>query len=70
VALTGARLCGGVASGHNDRRMTTRLQQASDVASGLPDATISARDVFKIDSDLIVPAFSTADEHVPVRDPD
>jgi cobaltochelatase CobS len=35
-----------------------------------PDVTIPAREVFKIDSDLLVPAFSRPDEHVPPRDPD
>jgi len=35
-----------------------------------PDLTLSARELFKIDSDLQVPAFSVADEHVPPRDPD
>jgi cobaltochelatase CobS len=35
-----------------------------------PDLTLSARDLFKIDTDLQVPAFSVVDEHVPPRDPD
>lgn len=34
-----------------------------------PDTTISVRDVFGIDSDLRVPAFSEPDEHVPSIDP-
>ena len=34
-----------------------------------PDTTVSARDVFGIDSDLQVPAFSARDEHVPEIDP-
>ena len=37
---------------------------------GLPDITVPVREVFRIDSDLEVPAFSVADEHVPPRDPD
>jgi cobaltochelatase CobS len=37
---------------------------------GLPDKTISVRELFAIDSDLIVPAFSVPDEHVPEVDPD
>ena len=37
---------------------------------GLPDLTVAARDLFNIDSDLLVPAFSTADDHVPPRDPE
>ena len=36
----------------------------------LPDITLSARELFKIDTDLRVPAFSRADEHVPPLDPD
>ena len=36
----------------------------------LPDLTLSARDLFNIDTDLQVPAFSTIDDHIPVRDPD
>jgi len=35
-----------------------------------PDLTLSARDLFKIDTDLQVPAFSATDEHVPPLDPD
>ena len=36
----------------------------------LPDVTLSARELFNIDSDLRVPAFSAGDEHVPALDPD
>ena len=36
----------------------------------LPDTILSARELFKIDTDLQVPAFSTAEEHVPPIDPD
>jgi cobaltochelatase CobS len=35
-----------------------------------PDITRSARDLFRIDTDLQVPAFSTTDDHVPVLDQD
>jgi cobaltochelatase CobS len=35
---------------------------------GLPDITVSVRETFGIDSDLKVPAFSTAGEHVPAID--
>ncbi|MGA8170135.1 MAG: cobaltochelatase subunit CobS [Methylocystis sp.] len=38
--------------------------------SGLPDKQVSARELFKIDTSLVVPAFSTATEHVPELDPD
>jgi cobaltochelatase CobS len=37
---------------------------------GLPDMKVSVRQVFGIDSDLEVPAYSDADEHVPDLDPD
>lgn len=36
----------------------------------LPDLLLSARDLFGIDTDLQVLAFSVTDEHVPARDPD
>jgi cobaltochelatase CobS len=38
--------------------------------SDLPDLMLPARDLFDIDTDLHVPAFSIVDEHVPARDPD
>ena len=38
-------------------------------AINTPDTTVSARDAFGIDSDLIVPAFATRTEHVPEPDP-
>ena len=37
---------------------------------GLPDLKVSVRQVFGIDTDLEVPAYSKADEHVPDVDPD
>jgi cobaltochelatase, CobS subunit len=39
-------------------------------AAPLPDTKVSVRQVFGIDSDLTVPAYSTASEHVPDLDPD
>jgi cobaltochelatase CobS len=39
-------------------------------SSGLPDMKVSVRQVFGIDSDLEVPAYAKADEHVPDLDPD
>ena len=39
-------------------------------APGLPDMKVSVRQVFGIDSDLEVPAYSTPNEHVPDLDPD
>jgi cobaltochelatase CobS len=38
-------------------------------ANDLPDTTVSVRDVFGIDSDMKVPAFSQPSEHVPDIDP-
>jgi cobaltochelatase CobS len=38
-------------------------------ANDLPDITVSVRDVFGIDSDMKVPAFSQPTEHVPDLDP-
>src|ERR1700750_510812 len=37
---------------------------------GLPQLSRSARELFGIDSDLQVPVYGAADEHVPPRDPD
>jgi cobaltochelatase CobS len=42
----------------------------SETASGLPDMKISVRQVFGIDTDMEVPAYSQAEEHVPDLDPD
>jgi len=36
----------------------------------LPDHKVSAREVFGIDSDMIVPAYKQTSEHVPAIDPD
>ena len=41
----------------------------TDIASLLPDRRVRVRDVFGIDSDLVVPAFGERDEHVPEVDP-
>jgi cobaltochelatase CobS len=38
--------------------------------AGLPDMKVSVRQVFGLDIDMDVPAFSTAEEHVPDVDPD
>ena len=46
------------------------MQSAMTDTQSLPDTRISVRDVFGIDSDLLVPAYSRAEEHVPDRDPD
>ena len=42
----------------------------NETAPGQPDMKVSARQVFGIDSDLEVPAFSTSEDHVPELDPD
>ncbi len=46
------------------------MTEAALEAAPLPDMKISVRQVFGIDSDLEVPAYSEADEHVPDTDPD
>src|SRR6185369_5954539 len=46
--------------------MTAAVQEVA----GLPDMKVSIRQVFGIDSDMEVPAYSKADEHVPDVDPD
>ena len=46
------------------------MQNAMTDTQSLPDTRISVRDVFGIDSDLHVPAYSRAGEHVPDRDDD
>lgn len=38
-------------------------------ALSMPDLEVSVRDVFGIDSDMTVPAFSLRTEHVPTKDP-
>ena len=47
---------------------------SSDVTGSLsvegPDTTVNVRDVFKIDVDMTVPAFSKGNEYVPDLDPD
>ena len=42
----------------------------NNYASSQPDTTVSVRALFGIDTDMQVPAYSTADEHVPDFDPD
>jgi cobaltochelatase CobS len=43
---------------------------ATKDTAGLPDMKLSVRQVFGIDSDMEVPAYSKTDEHVPELDPD
>src|SRR5712672_493072 len=50
---------------------TTKVQESSAPAiTGLPDMKVSVRQVFGIDSDLEVPAYSEVDPHVPDVDVD
>src|SRR5665648_420834 len=44
--------------------------EAAHNGARLPDMTVSVRQVFGIDSDLEMPAYSQSDEHVPDVDPD
>ena len=44
--------------------------QTTTQTPGLPDKKISVREVFKIDSDMEVLGYSTAESHVPDFDPD
>jgi cobaltochelatase CobS len=46
------------------------MEATSEVNTGLPDMKLSVRQVFGIDSDLEVPAYSEPDQHVPDLDPD
>ena len=48
---------------------TTKVQETAGV-TGLPDMKVSVRQVFGIDSDLEVPAYSEVDPHVPDIDSD
>jgi cobaltochelatase CobS len=44
--------------------------RADTLLPDAPDLTLSARELFCIDTDLQVPAFSVVDDHVPELDPD
>ena len=44
--------------------------QTAPASAGMPDMKVSVRQVFGIDSDMEVPAYSEADDHVPDVDPD
>src|SRR5918996_53154 len=50
--------------------MTTAAMSKVSEPVGLPDMKVSVRQVFGIDSDLEVPAYSEPDVHVPDVDPD
>ncbi|AQS87017.1 cobaltochelatase CobS subunit [Neoasaia chiangmaiensis NBRC 101099] len=49
--------------------VTNEHQSVPTSVLGAPDLTVSARDVFAIDCDMQVPAFSVRTEHVPDVDP-
>jgi cobaltochelatase CobS len=46
-----------------------QVSSANAPSTGLPDRTVSVREVFGIDSEMQVPAFSAPNEHVPELDP-
>src|ERR1700756_34755 len=46
------------------------MTAATQEIAGLPDMKVSVRQVFGFDSDMEVPAYSEAEEHVPDVDPD
>ncbi|MGI3901788.1 MAG: cobaltochelatase subunit CobS [Janthinobacterium lividum] len=46
------------------------MQNATSDTQSLPDTKVSVRDVFGIDSDMFVPAYSRTEEHVPDTDRD
>jgi hypothetical protein len=50
--------------------MTTAAMTKVQEPAGLPDMKVSVRQVFGIDSDLEVPAYSEVDPHVPEVDSD
>src|ERR1044072_765004 len=50
--------------------MTTAATTKNQEITGLPDMKVSVRQVFGIDSDLEVPAYSEVDPHVPEVDSD
>ena len=48
--------------------MPTAAAAAAPSAPSMPDIKVSVRELFGIDTDMQVPAFSTPTEHVPTRD--
>ena len=50
--------------------MQTATAQAPGTPNGMPDVKVSVREVFGIDSDMEVPAYSASSEHVPDLDRD
>jgi cobaltochelatase CobS len=55
----------------NENKMREQARAAVSMGvPGTPDMKVSVRQMFGIDTDLEVPAFAEADEHVPDLDPD
>src|SRR3981081_1051718 len=48
--------------------MASTTTAARENVSGIPDIKVSARQLFGIDTDMEVPAFSASTEHVPIVD--
>lgn len=48
---------------------TAQSDSTGGLPSGEPDTEVSVRDTFGIDTDLMVPAYSTGNDHVPDLDP-
>ncbi len=46
------------------------MEHASQTTPSTPDVKVSVRQLFGIDSDMQVPAYSTVEDHVPDTDPD
>src|SRR6202012_3298003 len=51
-------------------QLTAATQEIAGKYENLPDMKVSIRQLFGIDSDMEVPAYSKPDEHVPELDPD
>jgi cobaltochelatase CobS len=45
------------------------MHETPPVAMNAPDTTVDAREVFGVDIDMAVPAFSVKDDRVPDLDP-
>src|ERR1700753_218707 len=69
TAATFANLVSGMPGTPEDEPPPAATTKTQEIA-GLPDMKVSVRQVFGIDSDLEVPAYSAADGHVPDVDTD
>lgn len=71
--MTGGRLFSGLASGENKNKGKGTMSSEAiggGLSQALPDRQVSVRDLFKINIDMQVPAFSESNEYVPDLDPD